>query len=215
PNSFGRYRPSSRLVRSLFHLRISKSFIVRIKLCSSAKMLIKYCNTECSLVRDYSYEEERDWKYRLSIYYTKPQDSGVFTCASPRGLTNSITLRITAVHCESLDRQLEADKQLKGRVEGTRLGQSAIFQCPVGFRLNGTANLTCQASVVYSILLNSTSTHNHPWDKAAGRTGRVISLNCATSDFKAASRKVILPAINRLSFVIQNRRRLTFAAEKK
>lgn len=32
------------------------------------------------------------------------------------------------------------------RVEGTRLGHTAIFQCPVGFRINGTANLTCQAS---------------------------------------------------------------------
>ncbi|XP_039286305.1 locomotion-related protein Hikaru genki [Nilaparvata lugens] len=94
--------------------------------------------------------EERDWKYRLSIYYTKMQDSGVFTCATPRGLTNSLTLRITAVHCESLDRQVEADKQLKAHVEGTRLGQSAIFQCPVGFRLNGTANLTCQASGEWS-----------------------------------------------------------------
>jgi len=38
--------------------------------------------------------EERDWKYRLSIYYTKPQDSGVFTCATPRGLTNSITVHV-------------------------------------------------------------------------------------------------------------------------
>lgn len=38
--------------------------------------------------------EERDWKYRLSVYYTKPQDSGTFTCATPRGITNSITLHV-------------------------------------------------------------------------------------------------------------------------
>lgn len=38
--------------------------------------------------------EERDWKYRLSIYYAKPQDSGTFTCATPRGITNSITLHV-------------------------------------------------------------------------------------------------------------------------
>jgi hypothetical protein len=38
--------------------------------------------------------EEREWKYRLSIYYTKPQDSGVFTCSTPRGLTNSITVHV-------------------------------------------------------------------------------------------------------------------------
>ncbi|KAL1130679.1 hypothetical protein AAG570_011921 [Ranatra chinensis] len=39
--------------------------------------------------------EEREWKYRLSMYYTKHQDSGVFTCATPRGLTNSINLVVT------------------------------------------------------------------------------------------------------------------------
>jgi hypothetical protein len=38
------------------------------------------------------------------------------------------------------------DPYLTSRVEGTRLGQVAVFQCPIGFRLNGTSNLTCQAS---------------------------------------------------------------------
>ncbi|KAJ9584513.1 hypothetical protein L9F63_021123, partial [Diploptera punctata] len=46
--------------------------------------------------------EEREWKYRLSIYYTKPQDSGVFTCATPRGLTNSITVHVTGSLIKSL-----------------------------------------------------------------------------------------------------------------
>lgn len=41
--------------------------------------------------------EEREWKYRLSVYYTKPQDSGTFTCATPRGITNSITLHVTGI----------------------------------------------------------------------------------------------------------------------
>ncbi|PNF36286.1 hypothetical protein B7P43_G05854 [Cryptotermes secundus] len=177
--------------------------------------------------------EEREWKYRLSIYYTKPQDSGVFTCSTPRGLTNSITVHVTERHLKPherffipnyhfyrIDRQsgrkggtavavrkgiphihvdlpplvsVEAtgvcipignsevllaavykspskawsdaditellsfrpvhcepmeinDPYLTSRVEGTRLGQVAVFQCPIGFRLNGTSNLTCQAS---------------------------------------------------------------------
>lgn len=42
--------------------------------------------------------EEREWKYRLSIYYTKPQDTGVFTCATPRGLTNSLTIQVTGTY---------------------------------------------------------------------------------------------------------------------
>ncbi|CAH2014117.1 unnamed protein product [Acanthoscelides obtectus] len=35
---------------------------------------------------------------------------------------------------------------LSVRVEGTRLGHMAIFQCPIGFYVSGEANLTCQAS---------------------------------------------------------------------
>lgn len=37
---------------------------------------------------------ERDWKYRLSIYYAKSQDSGIYTCSTPKGLANSIRVRI-------------------------------------------------------------------------------------------------------------------------
>ncbi|KAJ3629524.1 hypothetical protein MTP99_013915 [Tenebrio molitor] len=88
--------------------------------------------------------EERDWKYRLSIYYVKPQDSGTFTCATPRGITNSLTLQVAAVHCDPIS---VSGPHLTVRVEGTRLGHTAIFQCPMGFKVNGAANLTCQASV--------------------------------------------------------------------
>ncbi|XP_075229596.1 locomotion-related protein Hikaru genki-like [Lycorma delicatula] len=94
--------------------------------------------------------EERDWKYRLSIYYTKPQDSGVFTCNTPRGVTNSLAIHVTAVHCDSLERQFNSTSHLTARIEGTRLGQTAVFQCPIGYKLNGTANLTCQASGEWS-----------------------------------------------------------------
>ncbi|KAF4518188.1 hypothetical protein B566_EDAN005913 [Ephemera danica] len=80
--------------------------------------------------------EEREWKYRLSIYYAKPQDSGTFTCSSPR-----------AVHCEPLEVD---DPHVTAHVEGSRLGHTAIFQCPVGYRINGTANITCHASGQWS-----------------------------------------------------------------
>lgn len=36
--------------------------------------------------------EEKASRYRLSIKDVQPPDSGVYTCASPRGLTNSITI---------------------------------------------------------------------------------------------------------------------------
>lgn len=37
---------------------------------------------------------ERDFKYRLSIYYAKPQDSGVYTCSTPKGFNNSIKVHV-------------------------------------------------------------------------------------------------------------------------
>lgn len=91
--------------------------------------------------------EEKNWKYRLSVYYAKPQDSGTFTCATPRGITNSISLQVVAVHCEAIS---VSAQHITLRVEGTRLGHNAIFQCPRGFIVNGTANLTCQASGKWS-----------------------------------------------------------------
>lgn len=36
--------------------------------------------------------EEKANRYRLSIKDVQPQDSGTYTCASPRGLTNSIII---------------------------------------------------------------------------------------------------------------------------
>lgn len=91
--------------------------------------------------------EERDWKYRLSVYYAKAQDTGTFTCATPRGLINNVNLVVAAVHCEPIS---VSGQYISVRVEGTRLGHKASFQCPLGFNLNGTENLTCQASGKWS-----------------------------------------------------------------
>ncbi|XP_024947531.1 locomotion-related protein Hikaru genki isoform X2 [Cephus cinctus] len=84
---------------------------------------------------------ERDWKYRLSIYYAKAQDSGIYTCSTPRGLTNSIRVRVLDVHCPSLP---TLTPPLIGKIEGARMGQSATFECPEGHRLEGVSSMTCQ-----------------------------------------------------------------------
>ncbi|XP_023016189.2 locomotion-related protein hikaru genki [Leptinotarsa decemlineata] len=91
--------------------------------------------------------EERDTKYRLSIYYAKSQDSGTFTCATPRGITNSITLHVAAIHCEPVS---VSGMHISVSVGGTRLGNTAKFQCPVGFKISGEPTLTCQASGKWS-----------------------------------------------------------------
>lgn len=89
--------------------------------------------------------DERDWKYRLSIYYIKPQDTGIYTCATPKGKTHSIVLNVIAVHCDAT-KVISTDPNLLTQVQGSRLGQQTLFSCREGFKLNGTANMTCQAS---------------------------------------------------------------------
>ncbi|XP_076764258.1 locomotion-related protein hikaru genki isoform X1 [Xylocopa sonorina] len=84
---------------------------------------------------------ERDWKYRLSIYYAKTQDSGVYTCSTPRGLSNSIQVHVVDVQCPVLSLP---DPPLISKIEGARMGHGAVFECPVGFRLEGAAGITCQ-----------------------------------------------------------------------
>lgn len=89
--------------------------------------------------------DERDWKYRLSIYYVKPQDTGIYTCATPKGLTHSAVVNVIAVHCNAAH-VASTDPHLLIHVEGSRLGQHILFSCSEGFKLVGMMNATCQAS---------------------------------------------------------------------
>uniref|UniRef100_A0A8D9AKK9 Locomotion-related protein Hikaru genki n=1 Tax=Cacopsylla melanoneura TaxID=428564 RepID=A0A8D9AKK9_9HEMI len=92
--------------------------------------------------------EEREWKYRLSIYYVKLLDSGVFTCTTPRGLSNSVQVTVKGVHCERLT--LRTHELLKTKIDGHRLGQMAHFHCPPGTIREGPANITCMANGQWS-----------------------------------------------------------------
>lgn len=92
--------------------------------------------------------EERNKRYRLSLYYAKAHDSGVYTCSTPRGLTNSISIDIKAVECSPLQFN---DTRMSISQRGTvHLGHSASFACPLGFRLEGASNLTCLATGQWS-----------------------------------------------------------------
>ncbi|XP_030368879.1 locomotion-related protein Hikaru genki isoform X4 [Scaptodrosophila lebanonensis] len=87
--------------------------------------------------------EEKAVRYRLSIKNIENNDSGTFTCTSPRGLTNSITVVVATSICPQLPEPLAP---LKLRLEGNKLGQRAHYDCPEGFRLDGSFNATCLAS---------------------------------------------------------------------
>ncbi|XP_052870425.1 locomotion-related protein Hikaru genki-like, partial [Anopheles cruzii] len=87
--------------------------------------------------------EEKASRYRLTIKDIQNQDSGTYTCASPRGLTNSIVIIVAVSQCAALT---EPNPPLSLRLEGIKLGQRALYRCPLGYSLQGTANATCLAS---------------------------------------------------------------------
>ncbi|KAK0181044.1 hypothetical protein PV327_003365 [Microctonus hyperodae] len=84
---------------------------------------------------------EKDWKYRLSIYYVKSQDSGIYTCSTPKGFANSIRIHVVDVHCPTLS---SIAPPMSTRIQGTRMGHKAEFECPDGYRLEGMRVLSCQ-----------------------------------------------------------------------
>ncbi|XP_037907250.1 locomotion-related protein Hikaru genki isoform X1 [Hermetia illucens] len=87
--------------------------------------------------------EEKGLKYRLTIKDIQNQDSGTYTCATPRGLTNSIVIVVATSQCPQMP---EPTPPLSLRLEGNKLGQRALYSCPLGYTIEGTANSTCLAS---------------------------------------------------------------------
>jgi hypothetical protein len=55
----------------------------------------------------------------------------------------SFLLLATVSQCPTLT---EPNIPLSLRLEGIKLGQRAIYRCPMGYILQGTANATCLAS---------------------------------------------------------------------
>ena len=39
--------------------------------------------------------KNRDWEFRISVYYVSDEDSNTFICKTPRGKTNSIKVIVT------------------------------------------------------------------------------------------------------------------------
>ncbi|XP_037044885.1 locomotion-related protein Hikaru genki isoform X2 [Bradysia coprophila] len=87
--------------------------------------------------------DEKATKYRLTIKDIQTQDSGTYTCASPRGLTNSINIVVAISNCPQHPEPLPP---LTLRLEGLKLGHRALYSCPLGYTIEGTSNSTCLAS---------------------------------------------------------------------
>lgn len=105
--------------------------------------------------------EEKATKYRLTIKDIQIQDSGTYTCASPRGLTNSINIVVASklayypalfpkckysFAASNCPQHPDPLPPLTLRLEGLKLGHRALYNCPLGYTIEGTSNSTCLAS---------------------------------------------------------------------
>jgi len=89
----------------------------------------------------------RDWHYRISVYYVGDEDTNSFTCRTPRGKTNSINVLVTDIECPEFD---ISDVELESRMDGRKIGAQVHFTCPRGFNLKGLNRLICQRNGVWS-----------------------------------------------------------------
>ncbi|XP_076316285.1 locomotion-related protein Hikaru genki-like [Tachypleus tridentatus] len=91
--------------------------------------------------------DERSWKYRLSIYYAKEEDSGFYSCTTPRGESNKIYVIVKDVECPPIN---SIDHNRVMAVEGNKMHSKAHFACMEGFKLVGSKDITCTASGKWS-----------------------------------------------------------------
>lgn len=93
--------------------------------------------------------DEREWIYRMSIFYIKKEDSGDYTCTTPKGMKNTISIRIETVQCEKQRDRIQF-RNLIIQSEGNHIGQKIYYSCPKGFILNGTNTSECLADGKWS-----------------------------------------------------------------
>lgn len=100
-------------------------------------------------------EDDRDRQFRLSIYHAVKDDSGVFSCMTPRGKTNSIVIKVLPVECPLI---MPFVPRLLANTSSTRMGTHVSFNCPRGYRLDGPHHLECFPTGHWSDRLPSCST---------------------------------------------------------
>ncbi|XP_068222182.1 locomotion-related protein Hikaru genki-like [Palaemon carinicauda] len=86
--------------------------------------------------------QERELRYRLSLYYAKTDDSGVFICTTPTGQDNYLHILIKDVSCAPVS----SSELLEVEGDSVGLGDTVSFSCPTGYYLNGHNMLTCLPS---------------------------------------------------------------------
>ncbi|XP_065217364.1 locomotion-related protein Hikaru genki isoform X2 [Planococcus citri] len=97
--------------------------------------------------------DEREWIYRMSLYYVKSEhDSGNYTCITPTNQNNTVTLRVEAIQCEkrSADENRRNITISNWKARGNHVGQTVEYACAHGFTLVGSNRSTCLADGKWS-----------------------------------------------------------------
>ncbi|XP_026330613.1 locomotion-related protein Hikaru genki-like [Hyposmocoma kahamanoa] len=94
-------------------------------------------------------EGEKETHFRLTLSKMSARHSDQYTCTSPGGHTNTITIKVVSVTCPPLN---ASSPRLRQFTQGTKLGHVAHFSCQPGFHLNGSAVLTCMGDGRWSFL---------------------------------------------------------------
>ncbi|XP_015781130.1 locomotion-related protein Hikaru genki [Tetranychus urticae] len=92
-------------------------------------------------------EDSRNWKYRLSVYYTNEKDSGQFKCTTPKGHFNSISIKVKDIECPPID---SSDPNRIMIVDGRKMHSQARFSCVEGYFLVGFDDIVCTPNGYWS-----------------------------------------------------------------
>ncbi|CAK1588528.1 unnamed protein product [Parnassius mnemosyne] len=92
---------------------------------------------------------EKETHYRLTLTKMSARHSDQYTCTSPGGHTNTITIKVVSVVCPPIN---VSSPRIRLFAQGWRLGHSVHFSCQPGFHLNGSAVLNCMGNGKWSSL---------------------------------------------------------------
>jgi len=81
-------------------------------------------------------------EYRLSIFVSEPQDSGVYSCITPARHTHSVAVEVKAVHCN----EIIPRRGLALSTAATQMGTKVQFSCNNGNALIGSQEIGCLPS---------------------------------------------------------------------
>ncbi|KAI2803698.1 hypothetical protein BLOT_007833 [Blomia tropicalis] len=89
-------------------------------------------------------------EFRLTIFLSKEQDSGVYTCQTPKSHSHSVEIQVKAVHCPDLNDKSSLVRVTVATGIGDRFNSEVQFNCPMGTTLIGSSTAICLPSGQWS-----------------------------------------------------------------